>query len=122
MEDHDLLREQLKTPRILLFIVAASALASALVFLPDPNWSSNPAGLSFTLLLAAIYFVLAFWAKKKPYTAILIGLALFVIIPVVMVIIDQAAYVHWPSKLIGFCLLLLGVSDAKDAQKKLSGL
>ena len=121
MEDSDLFRQQLKTPRIMLFIVAALTFASAVVFLPDPGWRNDPAGFPATLLVAAVYFGLALWAKKRPYTALLAGLALIVIIPVGMLLTHRAAFAHWPSKIIGICLLSLGIGDARDAQRKLRG-
>ncbi|HEY4110564.1 hypothetical protein [Puia sp.] len=120
--DTDLLRKQLKTVRIFLFIMAAVSFASAIIFVPDPYWRETPVGMPLTLLVALIYFLLALWARKKPYTAILIGLALILIIPVSLVLLHLAAFVHWPSKIIGIILLGLGVGDARDAQKKLRSL
>lgn len=121
MEDSDLLRQQLKTPRVLLFVVAASTFASAIVFLPDPEWRNNPAGMLTTLVVAVIYLGLALWARNRPYTALLTGLALFVIVTAGMLVTGRAAFAHWPTKIIGTCLLLMGLGDARDAQRKLRG-
>jgi len=119
MEDSDLLRQQLKTPRVILFIVTAITFASAFIFLPVPEWRNNPACMITTLVVAAIYLGLALWARKRPYSAMLIGLAFFVIVTAGMLVTGRAAFAHWPSKIIGICLLLMGLGDARDAQRKL---
>ena len=122
MEDADLLRQQIKTARIMLFIIAAGSLASALIFIPDPEWTQNPAGLWSTLLVAAAYFLLGLWAKKKPFTAIVVGLLLVLAIPLLLFAFGSPGYVHWPTRLLSLLLLGLGFADGRDAQNKMKGL
>lgn len=120
-EDAELLRQQIKTARTFLFIVAASTFLSGVlfIFLPKSGLGSwVDAVLIF--LLAGIYFLLGIWTNKKPYTAIRVGLAITIaVILVPAVIRPSALFDRWPSKLLSIGLLCMGLADSKDAEKKI---
>lgn len=119
-EDADLLRKQIGTARTLLLIVAVATLISAMLLLPN---LPNPAILEniiFTGMIAAIYFVLALYTKRKPYTAIRIGLLLLLLGIILDIFWNPFGPLsRWQSKTLTLLLLLLGIGDSKDAQRKM---
>jgi hypothetical protein len=120
-EDAQLLGQQIQTARIFLFVVAASTFLSGVlfIFLPKSDHSSwVDAVLIF--LLAGAYFLLGIWTKKKPYTAMRVGLAITIAVILVPVVIRPSAFFdRWPSKLLSIAMLCWGLADSKDAQKKM---
>ncbi len=74
-EDTDLLRKQIGTARTVLLIVAVATLISAMLLLPNLPGSAVLENIILTGIISIIYFLLALYTKKKPYTAILAGLA-----------------------------------------------
>src|SRR6202050_3534726 len=119
-EPADLLRKQIGTARTLLLIVAIATLISAMLLLPN---LPNPAILEniiLTGMIAAIYFVLALYTKRKPYTAIRIGLILLLLV----IIFDMfwnpfGPLSRWQPKAWTLLRLLLGIGDSKAAQRKM---
>lgn len=119
-ESADLLRKQVATARILLLIVAIATLLSALLLvanLPNPVTLEN---IVLTGIVSVIYFILAIWTRRKPYSAILAGLMLLVVVILLDVVWNPwGPFSRWQSKLLTFFLLLLGIGDSKDAQRKM---
>ena len=121
-ESADLLRKQVATARILLLIVAIATAISALLLLPN---LPNPVVLDnivLTGIISVIYFILAIWTKRKPYTAILAGLILLLVVILVDTLWNPwGPLSRWQTKLLSIFLLLLGIGDSKDAQRKIKG-
>jgi hypothetical protein len=120
-EDAQLLKQQIKTARIFLFVVAVSTFLSGVlfIFLPKSDHSSWVDGV-FIFLLAGVYSLLAIWTKKKPYTAMRVGLAITVAVILLPSVIRPSAFFdRWPSKLLSIAMLCWGLADSKDAQKKM---
>ena len=117
----DLLRKQIGTARTVLLIIAVATLISALLLLPN---LPNPAILENILLtgmVSVIYFVLAFYTKRKPYTAIRIGLLLLLLAIILDIFWNPFGPLsRWQSKTLTLLLLLLGIGDSKDAQRKMN--
>jgi hypothetical protein len=120
-ESADLLRKQIGTARTVLLIIAVATLISALLLLPN---LPNPAILENILLtgmVSVIYFVLAFYTKRKPYTAIRIGLLLLLLAIILDIFWNPFGPLsRWQSKTLTLLLLLLGIGDSKDAQRKMN--
>jgi hypothetical protein len=119
-EEADLLRKQIATARILLLIVAVATLLSALLLLPTLPYPNTLLNILITSAVSAVYFLLAIWTKKKPYTAIRIGLLLLLLVVLFDIFLNPfGPYSRWQSKTLTILLLFLGIGDSKDAQRKM---
>jgi hypothetical protein len=119
-ESADLLRKQIATARILLLIVAVATLISALLLLPGLPGAAVLENILLTGLVSIVYFVLAFYTKKRPYTAIVAGLLLFLLVILLDIFWNPFGPLsRWQSKLLTIFLLVLGIGDSKDAQRKM---
>jgi hypothetical protein len=73
------------------------------------------------ILIAGIYVLLAFWTKKKPYTAILTALIIFICLEVLGAIVQPASiFQGWIVKIVILILLLVGLRNAKDTQRMMA--
>jgi hypothetical protein len=121
-EEADLLRKQIGTARTLLLIVAVATVVSAMLLLPQLPNRTILTDILLTLAISVIYFVLAIWTKRKPYTAILAGLLLLLVVILLDVIWNPLGpFNRWQTKLLTIFLLLLGIGDSRDAQRKIKG-
>jgi hypothetical protein len=121
-EEADLLRKQIATARILLLIVAVATLISALLLLPSLPGRAVLENTLLTGMISIIYFLLALYTKKRPYTAIVAGLLLLLLVIVLDIFWNPfGALSRWQSKLLSIFLLVLGIGDSKDAQRKMRG-
>jgi hypothetical protein len=119
-EEADLLRKQVGTARTLLLIVAVATLISALLLLPQLPGRNTLTNILLTSTVSVIYFILALWTGKKPYTAILAGLLLLAFTILLDIFWNPfGPFARWQSKLLTIFLLLLGTGDSKDAQRKM---
>jgi hypothetical protein len=119
-ESADLLRKQIATARILLLIVAIATLISAMLLLPSLPGPAVLENIILTGTISIIYFLLALYTKKRPYTAILAGLAVLLL----AILLDAfwnpfGPLSRWQTKLLTIFLLVLGIGDSKDAQRKM---
>jgi hypothetical membrane protein len=115
MEGYD---KHIRNARIMLFILAGLFLLSLLGLTP---FDDNPLKLvmaGIIVLFAAAYIALAFWTKKKPYTAILTALILFISLQVLSFLLQPASiFQGWFLKIIVILLLILGLRNAKESQR-----
>jgi hypothetical protein len=120
VEAADLLRKQVATARILLLIVAVATLISALLLLPSLPGQAVLENILLTGILSVIYFLLALYTKKRPYTAILAGLLLLLLVILYDIFWNPFGPLsRWQSKVLTVFLLVLGIGDSKDAQRKM---
>ncbi|HTR31913.1 MAG TPA: hypothetical protein VMH27_21720, partial [Puia sp.] len=109
-EDALLLRKQIATARIVLLIVAVATLISAALLLPNLPGRDILTNILLTSAFSAIYFLLALWTRKKPYTAIRAGLLLLLLAILLDVFWNPfGPFSRWQSKTLTLLLLLLGL-------------
>ncbi|HET6254469.1 MAG TPA: hypothetical protein VFE32_10360 [Puia sp.] len=119
-EDATLLRKQIGTARTLLLIVAVATLISAILLTPNLPDRITLMNIVIISTIAVIYFLLAIYTRKKPYTAILAGLLLLLVTILLDVFLNPfGPFSRWQSKLLTILLLLLGLADSRDAQRKM---
>jgi hypothetical protein len=115
MEGYD---KHIRNARIILFILAGIFLLGLFSVIP---FDANPLKLvmaGIMVLFAAAYIALAFWTKKKPYTAILTALILYISLQVLSFLLQPASiFQGWILKIIIILLLLLGLRNAKESQR-----
>lgn len=70
----------IKKARNALFITAALLLVSELIQASSTNFEFTPLLIVFIVIEVGIFVGLALWTKSKPYTAIIIGLILFILL------------------------------------------
>ena len=85
--------------------------------LPGPAVLEN---IILTGMISIIYFLLALYTRKRPYTAILAGLTVLLL----AILLDAfwnpfGSLSRWQTKLLTIFLLVLGIGDSKDAQRKM---
>lgn len=88
----------------------------------------EPLSFAIALGLAGIFVALAFWTKKKPYTALIAGISAFILYILLAVVINGNAYgaegafkaliSGFIVKIIIFVYLFRPLSDAKELQKR----
>lgn len=121
MEEDLLLKKQIATAKIILFISAAVTVIAAILVVPQGLGASQLLDIILTLAQAGIYFALGLRAKHKPYTAIRIGLGLCSAMILASTITNVPALAgHYATRIITFLLLLLAFGDSRDAQRKMT--
>ena len=119
-EDALLLRKQIKSTRTFLIIVAVVTLISASLLLPNLPDNATMIEIIMIVVISGIYFFLALWTKKRPYTAVVAGLVLLLVTVLVDIIWNPLGpTTRWQSKIISLIMLFMAFSDAKDAQRKM---
>lgn len=119
-EDALLLRKQIKSTRTFLIIVAVVTLISASLLLPNLPDNATMIEIIMIVVISGIYFFLAVWTKKRPYTAVVAGLVLLLVTVLVDIIWNPLGpTTRWQSKIISLIMLFMAFSDAKDAQRKM---
>lgn len=120
--DTSLLRKQVGSTRTFLFIAAALTFISALLLTPNLPSTATVVNITVTCLVGGLYVLLAFRARKKPYTAIRLGLLLLALVVVADILVSPIGpFNRWQSKLLTLVMLLMGLADSRDAQRKMSG-
>lgn len=119
MEDEILLKKQIKTARNMLFIAGSAMTIGAILVVPQVLEGYQISDLVITALQAIIYFLLGSMTKRKPYTAVRIGLGLGIVMILAAVIPHVPVEGHWAARIIALAILLLASGDSKDAQRKM---
>jgi prepilin signal peptidase PulO-like enzyme (type II secretory pathway) len=114
MEGYD---KPVKRVRILLFIMAGLQLLAIFTAtdLPEPeNWIT----MGLFVFLAGVFAVLAFWTKKRPYTAIITALSIYIVLHVLSAILEPASIVRGIIvKIIVVVMLVTALKNAKEIQQ-----
>lgn len=110
--------KHIRNSRILFFVLSGLVLINLAVI----NYSGDDleiwVSVAITLCLSVVYLMLGFYTLQKPYTAITIGLALYIILIVLSAIIEPMSIFRGIIlKVIVIILLIRGLGNAKDAQR-----
>lgn len=115
MEGYD---KHIRNARILLFVIAGLSLLALMYVLPLDGSFEKIFMLVWVLAFAGAFVALGFWTKKKPYTALLVALILFIAIQVLSAIGDPASLLQgWVFKIIIIVMLINGLRNAKESQR-----
>ena len=113
------IRESLKSVdrgRNFLFIVAALNIITYV--------GAETAVLIIGLIISGIYVGLGFWAKKRPYPALITGLIFYVTLYILFGLIDHAYFLYaliWKIAIVGSLLFAAySVKDAEQLKKEIA--
>lgn len=114
MEGYD---KPIRRVRIILYIIAVLQLIALFTIgdLPEPqNWIT----MGIYVFFAAVFAVLAWWTKKRPYTAIITALSIYGSLLVIGGIIEPSSIVQGIIiKVVVIVLMISALSNAKEVQK-----
>lgn len=110
--------KHIKRARMILFVIAGFQIVTAFI----ASMQSDPELLAAiwieSIIIAATFIVLAFWAKKKPYKALLTSIIVYLSYQALLVIINPIyIFMAFIPKIIIVVLLFLGLSNAKSNMK-----
>ncbi|MCA9652189.1 MAG: zinc ribbon domain-containing protein [Myxococcales bacterium] len=114
------LLEQVKKARVALFIVGGALLLGGAL-----AWRVDEVAAWTTMILAAIFFGLAVWAKRNPFAAAVVGLVAFLSLVLANLAVDPSTLTNGiVIKVIAIAILLKAVRDglAYRAFRKSRGL
>lgn len=119
-EEALLLRKQIASTRTFLLIVAIATLISALLLFPGLPNTANLISIIDISVISGVYFLLAWWTRKRPYTAVLAGLLVLLLSVVLDILWSPFGPLNrWQSKTLTLLMLFLAISDSRDAQRKM---
>jgi peptidoglycan/LPS O-acetylase OafA/YrhL len=119
-EEAVVLRKQIATARTLLVVVAVATLVSAALLLPQLHAGYFLANIIGTAVVGVLYLGLAVWSRKRPFSAIVAGLLLLLLVVLIDIFFNPfGSFSRWQSKTLSLLLLLLAFPDSRDAQRKM---
>ncbi|MFL9482039.1 hypothetical protein ACI6Q2_04625 [Chitinophagaceae bacterium LWZ2-11] len=109
--------KKIRNVRIFLFIIAAFQIGY-IFFLPsDVDPIANYITIGIFVAVAITFVLLAFWTKKKPYTAIITALIIYCSLLLLDIIFDPASILKGILiKIVFISLMVSSLSSAKDIQ------
>ena len=114
MEGYD---KPVKRARILLFIIAGLQLLATFtaIGLPEPeNWIT----IGIYVFFAIVFGVLAFWTKKRPYTAIVTALSIYTALQLLSAILEPSSILKGILiKIVVFVLLITALKNGREVQQ-----
>ncbi|HEY4209195.1 MAG TPA: hypothetical protein VGM31_20360, partial [Puia sp.] len=107
-----------RNARVTLYVVGGLSLLS-IFLLPDMDDLAKKVAIGVIICIAAAYVFLGFWSKKRPFSAILIGLILFVSLQIFNAIADPSTLLQgWYIKIGVPLFLIMGLRNAKEIQDR----
>ena len=111
--------KHVRNARITLYIIAAISLLGLFLFKDTESSSQKNFLIGFIIVLAGAYAFLGYWSTKKPFTAILIGLILFILMQVLSAIDNPSSLIQgWYVRIAVTLFLILGLRNAKEIEDK----
>jgi len=120
----------IRSARNMLFLAAGLVLLSYIIAMATSTDIINPIDMSIMVFFVGSFVALAFWTKKKPYTAIIAGIVVFILF--VGFNVAVRAYLEGPTgilkgliggwlfKIIILVALLKPLKEAKELQEMMS--
>jgi hypothetical protein len=115
MEGYD---KHVRNARIALYVVAGLFLLS-IFLLQDLEDTAKKIMIGLVIFMAGVFALLGYWSIKRPFTAILIGLIIFVALQVFNAIADPSSLLQgWYVKIAVPLFLIMGLRNAKEIQDR----
>jgi len=109
--------KNIRQARNILFFLAALQMLLAIYLLYTSQGNAGWVSFAITTIVAVIFFLLGFWTKVKPYTAIISGLVTYILLWIGDSIFDPTyIYKGILVKIFIIIYLIKGLKDAKEAQ------
>jgi hypothetical protein len=110
--------KHIRNSRILFFVLSGLVLINLALIDYSGDGLEMWISVGLTLCLSAVYLVLGFYTLEKPYTAIMIGLTLYILLIALSAIIEPMSVLRGIIlKIIVIVLLVRGLGNARDAQR-----
>jgi len=110
--------KSIKNARNALFVVAAIQVIFGIISAAAIGGDEALPLIIVTSVIGIVFFLLGLWTKSKPYTAILIGLILFVSLHVIEAIAEPSSIGKGIiMKVLVIVYLVKSINDAKEAQE-----
>lgn len=109
--------KNIRQARNILFFLAALQMLLAMYLLYTSQGNAGWISFAITTIVAVTFLLLGFWTKTKPYTAIISGLIIYILLWIGDAIFDPT-YIYRGILVKIFIILYLikGLKDAKEAQ------
>jgi len=115
MEGYD---KHVRNARITLYVVAGLFLLSIFLIQGLEDTAKNIM-IGILVFMAVVFVLLGYWSTKRPFTAILIGLIIFVSLQVFNVIVEPSSLMQgWYVKVAVPLFLIMGLRNAKEIQDR----
>jgi len=109
--------KNIRQARNILFFLAALQMLLAIYLLYTSQGNAGWVSFAITTIVAVIFFLLGFWTKVKPHTAIISGLVTYILLWIGDSIFDPTyIYKGILVKIFIIIYLIKGLKDAKEAQ------
>jgi hypothetical protein len=108
--------KHIKNARITLFVIAGLMLVN-IFLMPEMTDLARAITIGLFVGISGIFAVLAWWTKKKPFTALLIALILYGVLLLGDALVDPSSIIKGiVVKVIVIILLIRGLQNGKEAQ------
>jgi hypothetical protein len=114
MEGYD---KHIRNARIMLFVLAGLTFLSIWTLVPFGDDPAKVFIAVFVAVVGGIFVALAFWTKKKPFTAILLALIIYVALEILAAFAQPATiFQGWIIKIAIVVMLIMGLQNARESQ------
>jgi hypothetical protein len=105
----------IKKARTALFVTAALIFIGEMIAVAASDAGFTPLVIGIALIEAGIFVALGFWTKTKPFTAIVTGLVLFILMWILAIVVTggKAAYSGIIVRIIVISYLISAMKPAK---------
>lgn len=107
----------IKKARNALFVTAALVLIGEVISIAAAGVGFPPLAIAIIAVEVGIFVGLAFWTKTKPYTAIIVGLIVFILLWIISIVIaSRAGLPIYSGILVRIIIVIILVRALKSAK------